>query len=75
MADSKTKTMNFVKETRNLILLMILLLYVLFSFGNGNFDFTEWPQRARDMMAGFGGLLSVGIIVIQMVRAHGQGKL
>jgi hypothetical protein len=54
---------------------MILLLYVLFSFGNGNFDFTEWPQRARDMMAGFGGLLSVGIIVIQMVRAQGQGKL
>jgi len=67
--------MNFIKETRNLILLILLLLYVLFSFGNGTFDFTEWSERARDMMAGFGAVLSVGIIVIQMVRAQGQGKL
>lgn len=58
----------FLKETFTVIIFVLALLYVLFSFGNGTFNFQYWSDHARSVFAGFGGFFSFVIFVIQALR-------
>ena len=53
------------------IVCVIAVMYVLFSLGNGSFDFTSWVAVSREMMAAFDGLFTFVIVVIQFFRARG----
>ena len=60
--------MKFLKETFITIVCVLALIYVLFSFGNGTFNFQFWPEKGREIFAAFGALASIFIFAIQALR-------
>ena len=60
--------MKFLKETFIGIICLLALAYVLFSFGNGSFNFAEWDAKARLALALSGFAISGVVIMIQAVR-------
>lgn len=60
--------MKFLLETFLTIILFLLLTYLLFSIGNGNFNFQLWSENARNGFSFMGVIETIGILFVQLIR-------
>ena len=60
--------MKFLKETSLFLAFMYCIIYVLFSFGNGSFDFTTWVKDAQEALAISCGMVTLCTLFIQAFR-------
>lgn len=60
--------MKFITETFLFLVFMYVIMYVLFSFGNGSFDFTTWVKDGQQGLALSCGMITLFTLLIQIFR-------
>ena len=60
--------MKFLLETTLAILIFVGLIYLIFSFGNGGFNFQTWEKASQEALALASMFMSMFILVIQIFR-------
>jgi hypothetical protein len=60
--------MKFLFETALAILVFVGIIYLLFSLGNGSFNFQTCVQEVRNGLAVCSTMVSIVIVFIQIIR-------
>jgi fumarate reductase subunit C len=60
--------MKFITETFLFLAFMYVIMYILFSFGNGSFDFTTWVKDSQEALAVSCGMITLITLFVQAFR-------
>ena len=63
--------MKFITETFLFLAFMYVVMYVLFSFANGSFDFTTWVKNSQEALSIACGMITLFTLFVQIFR-HGD---
>lgn len=58
----------FLTETFLFLILIYGITYVLFSFGNGSFDFTTWVKENQEALGTVCTCETIIVLMIQIIR-------
>lgn len=60
--------MKFITETFLFLVFVYCVTYLLFSFGNGSFDFTTWVKDSQENLAITCSVVTIFTFVVQIIR-------